>query len=260
VKRIIDTHAHLDHTKDLARVLDSAAQENVAAILAVSEDLQSSKDNLEIKKKFSNSKIFVACGIHPSKAHLIELDACVNLIRENKNELSAIGEIGLDYWYNWVKKNEDKKEEQRKVFIRLIELAKELNLPAAIHSRGAWEDCFDIADKVGIKNCVFHWYSGPVETLKKIIGKGFFISATPSLEYSPEAQKAIKYAPLENTLIETDSPVFYKTKDAAGGFTAEPKDVWRTLKLYCELKNVDSDFALNKFNENAAHVFKMNCV
>ncbi len=262
--KLFDTHAHLDHIEDLDRALDNAKKEGVEGIVAVSVNLESCLKNLETKRTKKVPKIYLAMGMHPSDANIGDLDTCVNLIREQKNELIAIGEIGLDFWYKWVRKDQEKKDIQRKVFRAFLEIAKELDLPAVVHTRGTWRECFETVKELGISKAEFHWYSGPLDVLKDILDAGYYISASPSLAYSPQLREAIEYAPIEHVMIETDSPVFYRTavsgekKDAHEGFQAEPKDVFRTLEAYCKLKNMEEARASEIFDCNARTFFNLD--
>ena len=255
---IIDTHAHLDHIENIDEALDNAGQAGVNGIVTVSVSEQSCRKNLDIQRSRKTPKIYLAFGMHPSDADLNLLDNCVQLIREEKASLTAGGEIGLDFWYKWVRKDQEKKDEQRKIFRTLLELACELSLPAVIHTRGTWREAFQTAHEVGIKKAEFHWYSGPIDVLKDILDSGYFVSASPSLAYSPQSREAINYAPIAQTMIETDSPVFYRNRDSNDeGFVAQPKDVIRTLKAYSKLKKIDEDTALNIFNNNAREFFHL---
>ncbi len=261
--KLIDTHAHLDHIEDIDRALDNAQREGVAGVVAVSVDLPSCRKNLEIKETRKTPKIYLAMGMHPSDINLDDLDACIELAREHKSELTAIGEIGLDFWYKWVRKDREKKDAQRKVFRTFLDLAKELDLPAVIHTRGTWRECFETVKEVGIKKAEFHWYSGPLDVLKDILDAGHYVSASPSLAFSPPSREAINYAPIERVMIETDSPVFYRTtvsgesEKTGEGFQAEPKDVYKTLKAYCLLKNVEEAYAAEIFDRNAKEFFHL---
>jgi len=258
---LIDTHAHLDHIEAIGPALDRAGQAGVKAVLAVSTHLESCRKNLAIQLSNDQSKIFVAMGMHPSDADQNQLEACMHYIREQRGHLTAIGEIGLDFWYKWVRKDKDKKDEQRVVFRALLELAKELDLPAVVHTRGTWRESFETVKSVGIQRVEFHWYSGPVDVLKDILDQGYYISASPSLAYSPQSREAISYAPIEQTFIETDSPVTYRTvlpgsEDVGEDrFQAEPKDVFKTLEAYCALKKTDREMAAEVFNGNAMDFF-----
>ena len=256
---IIDTHAHLDHLPNLDQALINACEANVEAIVAVSMDLASCQRNLEIKNsKQKKPTIYLAMGIHPEKASLQELEPCQQLIRKNVSELSAIGEIGLDFWYKSIRKDKENHEIQRKISRAFLELAKELNLPAVIHSRGTWAECLRITKEIGVAKAVFHWYSGPINILKDIFEAGYLISASPALAYSSALREAINYAPLNQILIETDSPVYFGNREAGDGFEAQPKDVWRSLKALCELKNLKEDQALEKVNFNAKQFFNIS--
>ncbi len=252
---IIDTHAHLDHLENLDQALNNAVEAGVEAIVAVSMDLNSCRKNLEIKKKTRRPRIALGMGMHPSEANRQDVDACLALIRTNASELSAVGEIGLDFWYKWVRKDDAKKSEQREVFRAFLEVARELDLPAVIHSRGVWRECLETAQSAGVRKAVFHWYSGPVDVLNDIIKAGYFVSTTPSVAYSPQSREAIAGAPIEQTLIETDCPVHYKDPETREEFQAQPRDVVRTLKAYCALKQIDEDKALVTLNKNARKFF-----
>ena len=250
---IIDTHAHLDQVENIEEVLKKAKEVGVTSVVAVSTDGASSIKNIEISRKIKEPCIYVAIGIHPECAESLDIGKNIGVIKENASNATAIGEIGLDYWYKWARKKEDKKQIQRDLFRLQLKIAKEHDLPVTIHSRGAWRDCLKIIEDIGIKKAVFHWYSGPREILEEICDKGYFISATPALSYSPQSQEAVKNAPIENTLIETDSPVFFK--DPKGVFQATPKDVFRTLELYAQIKNMKEADALSVLNQNACDFF-----
>ena len=252
---MIDTHAHLDHLEDIDAALERASDAGVNAVIAVSEDLSSSKKNLAIKNRIENPKIYLGCGIHPSEAHKEDIETFLEFIHGNINEMTLIGEIGLDFWYRWARKDEDIKTKQRDVFRSLLKVAKEHHLPVSIHTRGAWEEAFSIVDEIQVAQGVFHWYSGPIDILEKILDKGFLISATPSLAYSAEAQAAIKEAPLDRILIETDTPVYYRNRETGDGFAAEPKDVWKTFDLLCELKQVNRQEMTLQMNKNIENLF-----
>ncbi len=253
--QIIDTHAHLDHVPDNINALARANEAGVTDIIAVSTDLAAIRKNLELKRSCQAPRVHVAFGVHPGEIKIDELDATFEFIRENIAQAVAIGETGLDYWYKWARKNDDEKKKQRDSFQKHLELAYEFQLPVVIHSRGAWEDCLAMTQSTGVKRALFHWYSGPVDILERILAAGFYVSCSPSVGYSPQSREAMSHAPIERTLIETDSPVFYNQPE--DGFQAEPKDVWRTLKAYAALKNMSQEEALKRLNDNAQTFFRI---
>lgn len=255
--KIIDTHAHLDHIENLEDALNNAAGAGVEAIVAMSMDTESCRKNLMITSRYSKPRLYLAMGMHPAEANSLQLDACVDLIREHKDKLFAIGEIGLDFWYKWVRKDQEKKDEQRRVFRRFLEVAQENHLPAVIHSRGTWKECLQTAQEIGLPRCVFHWYSGPLDVLTNILDAGYLVSTNPSLAYNPVLKEIANHVPMAQMLIETDSPVFFSNKETGTGFQSEPKDVFRTLEAYCQLKSVRPEEAVEVFNRNAKEFFKI---
>ena len=250
---MIDTHAHLDHLDNLREALENAHKAGVSGIVSVGVDLTANQKNLEIQKSTQRPAIYVALGIHPGNINPQDIDACFAWIREHIREAVAIGETGLDYWYKGVKKDEARKDEQRRVFQKQLDLAKEYDLPVVIHSRGAWRDCFDMTRDAGVKKAVFHWYSGPLDILKEIMDYGYYVGTTPSVAYSPQSREAMRYAPVDKTLLETDCPVSYGQGEET--FRSEPKDVFRTLRAYAELKNMPEEKIQEMVTRNALDFF-----
>jgi TatD DNase family protein len=102
-----------------------------------------------------------------------------------------------------------------------------------------------------IEKAVFHWYTGSIDLLEKILSAGYFISATPALVYSPPHQEAIRHAPLERILLETDSPVSYQGKEA------RPKDVRVTWEEVARLKGIDPLIVSQQTTLNASQFFQI---
>jgi TatD DNase family protein len=250
---IIDTHAHIDQLEDLSGALMRAHEAGVSDIVAVSVDLDSMKKLLGVAEQYQQPKIHLGLGIHPGMVKPDTQQMAFDFMRANIRHARAIGETGLDYWYKWVRKDEVERQKQKDSFAFHLNLAREFDLPIVIHSRGAWRDCLSMALESGVKRALFHWYSGPVDILDKIIEAGFYVSTSPSVAYSPESRRAMAHAPLERILVETDSPVNYK--DGENSFLAEPKDVIRTWKALAELKNMDSEDVLATVNANAKKFF-----
>lgn len=252
---MIDTHAHLDHVENLPDVLAAAARAGVSAIIAVGEDLASNRKNLDIRRSFACPRIYLGFGFHPDRVHRQDVEPCLEFIREHLKEAVAIGEIGLDFWYPWVKKDAVLKEKQKAVFRQMLQAAKEGDLPAVIHSRGAWRESLDITREAGVQKAVFHWYSGPLDVLEAILSQGYYVSCSSSLLYSKPSQDVVRATPLDRLLIETDSPVFYR--DGGGGFVASPKDVLKTLECVCRLKGLPDTLAAESLNRNACRCFAL---
>lgn len=253
--KLIDTHAHLEQIDNLEQVLQDAKSAGVEAIIAVGVDGPSNKRIIELTKVDQPVKIFPALGIHPGEIKTERVEETIKFIEQNLNNLIAIGEIGLDFWYKQAKKP-DKKQQQIDVFKRQLAIAKKNNLPVSIHSRGAWADCVAFCHELEIEKAVFHWYSGPIDILRLILDRGYFVSFTPALEYSKQHREAAEYAPLDRLMIETDSPVRF----TAGSIkeNSQPKDVFRSLKYLAKIKSVAEEELAKKTFENSAQFFNLS--
>jgi len=256
INAVIDTHVHLEEIENLDQVLLDAKQSGVIGLVAVGSDYTSNRKIIELSKEIKTLKIYLALGIHPTDINLDELEITMKFIEQNISGIVAIGEIGLDYWYGSVKKSQSERETQHKIFELQLVLAKKYSKPVIIHSRGAWQECYEMVKNKNIEKAVFHWYSGPIDVLSRIIHSGYFISVTPVLEYSKEHKLAAEQTPLENILIETDSPVKYKTVTGET-YIAEPKDVIRTLKHLSAIKKIPFDELVQVTKENAVNLFNI---
>lgn len=249
--KLVDTHTHLEEIEDLKSVIEKAVKVGVIAIIAVGSDYNSNVWVLNESRKYEieGLKIYPALGLHPWGLDPLKVSETIGFIENHVDEVIAIGEIGLDYWYKEVRKNEGLKKLQREVFRRVLSIARDKGKPVSIHSRGAWMDCVNIAIEVGVKRAVFHWFSGPVDVLKKLLDYGYYISATPAAAYSKEHRNAIAMTPLENIVLETDSPVVY------AGERSEPAHIIKALNAVAELKGERIEVVAEKTTENARKIF-----
>lgn len=251
---LIDTHAHLESVTDLKGAIRRAAKVGVTAIIAVGSDYESNMWILQESKKYEirRLKIYPALGLHPRGLDPSKVNETINLVEKNIDSIVALGEVGLDYWYKEARKKDEVKEIQREVFWRVLNLARKKNKPVSIHSRGAWMDCVNIIIEAGVKRAVFHWFSGPLESLKKLLDHGYYISATPAATYSKEHRRVIENTPLENVVLETDTPVVY------AGDTSEPAHIIKALNAVAELKGESARAVAEKTTENAKKIFGIN--
>ena len=253
---IIDTHAHLYDVPDIAAALRAAAEAGVSDIILPGVDLASNRRHVEFCSAYTEPRLHLALGLHPGNIISDEIEPCFSFMHAHAGEAVAIGETGLDFFYKWVRKDDAKKDEQRRVFGRQLELAREFNLPVIVHCRGAWREAFDMVKAAGVTAADFHWYSGPTDVLKDILDAGFVISCSLALAYSAEVRKAALLAPLEAILVETDTPVMIPGP-AQERVPSTPKDVWRTLRALASLKGVDEAVALKKVNALARSFFHL---
>jgi len=238
----VDGHAHLEELDDLPKSLQEAKEAGVCGILAVGMDMESNKKILQIAE--ANTRyIYPALGYHPWQIKEEEVEANLSFIRDHVEKGVALGEIGLDY------RIKVKKDLQWEAFEKLLDIARESNKPVIIHSRYSHKRTFAMVKEKKIERAVFHWYSGSVDLLDEILSMDYFISATPALVYSPPHQEAIKRAPIEKILLETDTPVSYQGKEA------RPKDVHVSLGEVARLKKLDRSIVAEQTTANASQFF-----
>jgi TatD DNase family protein len=182
--------------------------------------------------------VYPAIGYHPWEIKVETVEATLAFIEKHLSPCVALGEVGLDY------KAKVSKALQKEVLSRLLEIASHHEKPAILHCRFSHDRTLEIVRASGLDKAVFHWYSGPVDILKRILGHGYSISATPALAYSMAHREAIAYAPLERILIETDSPVVYQ------GRGSRPVDVRRTAELVAEIKGFPLEDVAERTTEN----------
>jgi len=241
---LVDSHTHLEELDDLPDSLQEAKAAGVCGIIAVGMDIESNKKVLKIAAA-NPQFVYPALGYHPWEIKEEEVEENLSFIRDHIEEGVALGEIGLDY------KIQIKKELQWKVLGGLLDIALESNKPVIIHCRYSHRRVLEMVGEKKIKRAVFHWYSGPIDLLDKILSMVYSISATPALVYSPPHQEAIKRAPIEKVLLETDTPVSYQGREA------RPKDVRITLKEVDRLKKLDPFIVAEQTTANASKFFQI---
>jgi len=255
VHNLIDTHAHLDELEDLPQAIERAKERGVLAIIAVGSDYQSNIKTLEIVEKYK-PYVYPALGLHPwNLSWDLNIDRNLQFIEDNIKNIVAVGEVGLDYHKELVRKVD--KLRQKACLEAILQLAKSCQKPVIIHSRYAWRDSFTLVREAGIEKAVFHWYTGPLNVLRDILGQGYFISATLAAEYHEEHRRAVKATPLESLLLETDAPVVYR-EGTQLGHKAEPANVVRTLDAVARLKSIEIDVVADKTTKNALRFFGMH--
>jgi len=222
---MIDTHAHLNEIEDIDRAILRAEEVGIKGIVAVGMDMLSNQRTLDLASKFPEM-VYPAIGYHPWSINQETKEQNLKFIERNLSTCIALGEVGIDY------KTKVKKSLQWEIFSSLLSIALRYKRPVIVHSRFSHKRSHEMVLNAGIEKAVFHWYSGPLEILAKIIDQGYYVSATPALAYSPPHQAAMRAAPLERILVETDSPVEYE------GRISEPAHLMITLEELSRLKGI----------------------
>lgn len=252
---LVDTHAHLDEIEDIDSALKRAVEAGVEAVIGIGQDLISNQKIVELAVRYPGLA-YAAVGLHPwalGKMDETGIEDNIAFIKSHLPSACALGEVGLDYDKRVLKGAG--KDLQQNVLRRLLQLALELDKPVSLHSRYAWKDCLKLAQETGIKRLVFHWYTGFSSTLSELIEAGYYISATPAAEYHDEHRRAIREAPLDRLLLETDCPVFYGRPDR---YRSQPSDVLRSLKAAAQIKGVYEKELSIQTTLNANTLFKLS--
>ena len=203
-----DVHCHL-HEKELFQelkaVLRKARAKNVKTI-AVSMDFTSSKCSLDIARKYDD--VYAAVGLHPwSVETLLQVKAIANLLRETRDEITAIGEVGLDHAFI---KNPQRWKTQELALEQLISLAKEFKLPLICHGKGIETGLVEFLIEKEAEDVVLHWFVGNEQTVKRALEAGYYFSITPAVLFQAKLRKVVELAPLDRLMLESDGPVRYK--------------------------------------------------
>ena len=252
---LFDTHAHLDDKMlfpDLEGILTRAKEAGVEKITNIGCDWASSLMSLHLAEKYKDM-IYAAVGYHPHEAKFWDKEMAEKIFELAKNQkVVAIGEIGLDYHYDF-----SDKEDQKKAFIEQIYLAKELKKPIVIHDREAHGDIMTIVkkEKAGENGGIFHCYSGSWEMAKECIKDGFMISLAGPVTFSNarNLHHVAKEVPLDLLLVETDSP--YLSPHPYRGKTNEPSRVVLTAETIAEIKGISFEKLAEITTDNACRIY-----
>jgi len=247
---LIDTHAHLcaaEFSEDLPRVLERARAAGVGRIVAVGETLGDARRNLELAKEHP-SLVAPACGLFPTRLDLEEAMRLAELIRDHRDQVIAIGEVGLDYWRI---QEPDERALQRRIFGAFVELAIELDLPLNVHSRSAGHHAIEFLMAAGARRVQLHAFDGKASRARAGVEAGYFFSVPPSVVRSPQKQKLIRQLPLSCLLLETDSPVL----GADPGERNEPANLGVPLQAIARLKSESEATITEAVYENSVRLY-----
>ncbi|MBP2636746.1 MAG: ycfH [Firmicutes bacterium] len=250
---LFDSHAHLDDNRfdnDRAEVIERAKEAGIVGIVNAGATMESSARSIALAEEYDF--IYAAVGIHPHDAKEASKCDYDQLAAWAVNpKVVAIGEIGLDYYYDL-----SPREVQQQVFIRQLDVARQCNKPFIIHDRDAHGDIMDILKKEakGLTG-VLHCYSGSWEMAKEVLKMGFYISFAGPVTYAKDGKlkEVATNVPLDRLLVETDCP--YLTPKPYRGRRNEPAYVKFTAEEVAGVRGMDFAALAEAATANTKHLF-----
>ena len=253
--KLFDTHCHIallyQDPIDQIRVIDEAKRAGVVGLANISTNII---DFIESYKNIKNIlNVYHTVGLSPSevlnpgKEWEAKLEECLS-----SPKIVGVGEIGLDYYHKY-----GDKSAQIELFVRQLEIASHFNLPVVIHNREAGEDMKSILKSKVTGGGIMHCFSEDYEFAKEMLDLGLYISFAGNLTYrnAKNLHVIAKKLPLENLLIETDSP--FLTPHGFRGKRNQPAYLTDTLKFLAEIKELPVEEVAAKLFENSLKVFKI---
>jgi TatD DNase family protein len=252
---LFDTHAHMDDRAfdtDLDEVLGGLAGKGVGLVMNPGCSLESSRNAVELARKYP--WVYAAVGSHPDAADEVNDDVLEEYRKLCKltDKVRAIGEIGLDYHYEDIPR-----QQQMKAFLAQMELARELDLPVIVHERDAHADGWQVVQDFPQVTGVFHCFSGSAEMARQLVARGWYIGFTGVLTFK-NARKAIEAAqaiPLERIVLETDCP--YMAPEPFRGRRNDPGYLYRMAEKLAEIKGVSVEEIRRTTTENGKRLYRI---
>lgn len=251
-----DSHAHYNDERfkdNKIQLIEDMYKDEITNIVCAGYNLSASEEAIEIANRFPH--VFATCGISPNDVdeNVEKNIKKIEDLGKNNKKIVAIGEIGLDYY--WEKEN---KELQKETFIKQIEIANKLNLPIVIHTREAVIDTIQILkEHQVIKKGIFHCCPLNQELIKEGLKIGFYISFSGNITFkNAKSAGCIELVPIDKILIETDSP--YLSPEPHRGETNTSRNVKLVAAKIAEVKGRTLEEIAKITNENAKRIFEID--
>ncbi len=256
MEKIFDTHAHYDDEAfdpDRDELLRGLPENGIEKVVNVGASLASCRRTLELMNRYEH--VYGALGVHPSETAELDEEALAWLRQQCQVEKClAVGEIGLDYYWD-----EPDREVQKKWFVRQLGLARELKKPVIIHSRDAAKDTVDLmkAERASDIGGVVHCYSYTTETAKQFLDMGFYfgIGGVLTFQNARKLKEAAAYIPLDHIVLETDCP--YLAPVPNRGKRNSSLYIPYVVTALAKLKGVEEDTVRQAAWENAHRLYRL---
>ena len=248
--KLIDTHAHIyydDYAGRIDDVIQTASDNGVEKIISVGVDLATSEECIRLAEKYP--PVYATCGYHPHEAvkapknYLYELET---LYKHQK--VVAVGEIGLDYHYNF-----SEPRDQKKIYQEQLEMASSLALPVVVHCRESDNDILCGIQESGHESGVIHCFASNLDFANAILKTGFYISFTGMITFVKELEDVVQKVPLDKIMVETDFP--YLSPKPHRGKKNEPAFVVHVAEKIAALKEISLEEVAEATTETAYNLF-----
>ena len=257
MKEIFDTHAHYDDKafdEDRDTLLESLPGRGIARVVNVGSSLGACRRTIELMEKYDY--IYGAIGVHPCDSAELDEDGFAWLRQQlSLEKCVAVGEIGLDYYWD-----EPDREIQKKWFVRQLQLARECKKPIIVHSRDAAKDTVDImkAERAGEIGGVIHCYSYTKETARDFLNMDFYfgIGGVLTFNNAKKLKEAVEYIPLEKIVIETDCP--YLAPVPNRGKRNSSLNLPYVVAQLAEIKGISEEELREVLWENSLKLYRMS--
>ena len=249
-----DSHSHYNDEKyniDRNEIINSVYNEGIKRLVCAGYNVKQSEFALNLTKEFHF--MYATCGISPNDIEDFvdnSLEKIEELAKEDK--IVAIGEIGLDYYWN-----KENKELQKQAFIKQIEIANKLDLPIVIHTRDAWQDTIEILNSYPVnKKGIFHCCPLNQELIKKALKLGFYISFSGNITFkNAKSEGCVSLVPMDRILIETDCP--YLSPEPYRGKRNDSRNVKLVAQKIAEIKGISIEEVAKQTYKNANEIFNL---
>ncbi len=248
---MIDVHCHLEqksYNKDRDDVIKKC-REKLSAVISSAAHLNDFNLTLDMHKKYPDF-VYISLGLHPEYVNEIKdehIKKAIEIIKKNKNEISAVGEVGLDYYHVKDKASQEKQKELFRIFIRL---AKEIDKPLIVHCRDAFEDTLNILEEEKAEKVMMHLF-GDKNTISRVLENRWSISVGPIVTQSKTIKKIVKFMPIDKIMLETDSPWF------GFGERGTPLNVLKAAVKISEIKKMTMEEVEEQTDLNAKNMFNL---
>lgn len=247
--RLVDVHCHLDfdqYDEDREAVLEICA-ERMEAVVNSGTNVERNEASLTLARE--HAVVHATLGIHPTYIEDIAEDAVDRVeqqIRDNQEEIVAVGEIGMDYHHVT---DPDWRERQEAMMERMVELAEELDLPVVLHTRDAEKRVLEIMQGFDPDGVVLHCFNGAPALAEEAVDRGYTVSVSTQVLYSNRVQSIVDAVPLEHVTLETDAPFLYQ------GERNVPWNVEESAEQIAAIKDVEPEEVGRVTTANAFDVF-----